>query len=312
MTRSTSSIMILCFCAFAIFADVIFADQQSDKTKEDWSPISVGPIVTDTGVVCVRNQLIVQPYFFYNRARGSFNDDGSYKSYINKDKKSQYQEQLLLQYGITDRLQVDGQGVYQQNLKEVNGQNAESTGFGDSYLTLHYRFLEDKLYMPQVAGFFQLKIPTGKFQKADEGKLGTDLMGAITGGGSYEHSYGVTLTKKMKPFVFYADAIYNFPIARSVNDVNTKYGFYTNYDASVEYFLPKGFSLMLEINGLWQGDRRGNGALVPGSDQYSLVLGTGIGWSCKRVQTLLAYQRTLAGTNVDVNDSLVFTFACPF
>lgn len=283
------------------------AESCLDRSSKDWCPCSAGPIITDTGVVCARNQLVVEPYLFYNRTRGTFDDNGHYKSFVNKDTQSQYQEQLLLQYGLTDWLQLDAQGVYQQNLRKVSGDSAEDTGFGDTYLTLHYRAVKEEGAMPQVAPLFQFKFPTGKYQKADEGKLGTDLMGSTQDAGAYEHSYGVTVSKNVKPFVFHLDAIYNFPIVRSIDGVNTKYSYYTNYDASVEYFLPKGFNLMLEVNGLWQGDRRQDGAPIPASDFYSLTLGTGLGWSCKKVQTLVAYQRTLAGTNAAVNDSLVVT-----
>ena len=92
----------------------------------------------------------------------------------------------------------------------------------------------------------------------------------------------------------------------------TQYGNYINCDAAVEYFLPKGFSLMMELNGLTQRDKRVNGAMVPDSDTKSLTFAPGIGWSNDRIQTLIAYQRTLLGTNVAANDSVVATFVYTF
>jgi len=294
------------------FAHTSFSDDSHDIKHEIWDPRSAGPITAWTAPLCENGRLLIQPFFFYNRTRGTFNEGGHYKSFKNKETKSQYQEFLFAQYAVTDRFEIDGQGVYQQNLHHVDGRRAASSGFGDSYLYLRYCTFDETKWLPQTTTLFQLKIPTGKYQKADEDKLGTDLMGATSGGGSYEHSYGVILTKKMRPFIFHADFAYNFPIETRVDGVNVKYGSYVNYDFGVEYFLPHGFNLMLECNFFKQGDRRYDGYLVPASDVGQMLICPGIGWSDDKIQTLIAYQRTLTGTNVDVNDSLVFTFTYTF
>ncbi len=85
-----------------------------------------------------------------------------------------------------------------------------------------------------------------------------------------------------------------------------------NCDFAVEYFLPKGFNLMLELNGFLQGDKWQDGDRQPSTDIRYLTIAPGIGWSNKKIQTLLAYQRTLIGTNIDANDSVVFTFVRTF
>lgn len=137
-------------------------------------------------------------------------------------------------------------------------------------------------------------------------------MGATSGGGSYDHGYGINLTKKLKPFIVHADAIYSFPIERKVDAVKTKYANYLNYDFGFEYFLPKGFNLMLEFNGFLQGDKKEDGEKITSSDINYFSVAPGIGWSSKSLQTLLAYQRTLTGTNTDANDSVILTFVYTF
>ena len=307
------SVKILCIISFIItYCTGAVTASECEKTRDEWNPVSAGPITTWTAPLCGKGKLVIQPFFFYNRTRGVFNDGGHYKSFTNKETKSQYQEQLFMQYGITDHLEIDGQGVYQQNLRHVDGDSAASTGFGDSYIFGRYCAIEESKWLPHITALFQLKLPTGKFQKADEGKLGTDLMGATSGGGSYDHGYGISLTKKLKPLVFHADFIYSFPILTKVDGVKTKYGDYINYDFGMEYFLPYGFNLMVECNGFIQGDRKSDGQLIPASDVQYLNIAPGIGWSCDKIQILLAYQRTLAGTNVDVNDSIIFTFVYTF
>jgi len=306
-----SRFAIALVAANIIFLTAAYAGQ--DAANEEWNPPSAGPITAWTAPLCGKGKLVVQPFFFYNKTRGSFDAGGDYGSLPEGDKKYQYQEQLFVQYGLTERLEIDGQSVYQQNFIEQEGLKAHAEGFGDSYLFLRYCALEEQTILPHITGVFQLKIPSGKYQKADPDKLGTDLMGAASGGGSYDHGYGIQLTKRLKPFIIHADALYSFPVKRKVDGVKTRYGAYLNYDFGIEYFLlPKGFNLMLELNGFLQGDKEEDGRRSPGSDVAYLTAAPGIGWSNKYVQAILAYQRTLAGTNTDANDSVVMTFVYTF
>jgi hypothetical protein len=69
---------------------------------------------------------------------------------------------------------------------------------------------------------------------------------------------------------------------------------------------------MLELNGFLQGDKIQDGERIPDSDSNYFSVAPGIGWSNERMQTLLAYQRILTGTNTDANDSVVLTFVYAF
>lgn len=298
-------------CILAIFIHTIFTDYALSQ-QEEWEPISAGPITTWTASLCGKGEFVIQPFFFYNRTRGAFNSEGHYDSLPRGDKKYQYQQQLFAQYGLTEKLEIDGQIVYQENFIKQGDLKAHSRGFGDSYLFLRYCILEEQNTLPHITGIFQLKIPTGKYQKADANKLGTDLMGATSGGGSYDHGYGINLSKKLKPFVIHADAIYSFPLERKVGGVKSKYNRYLNYDFGFEYILPRGFNLMLEFNGFLQGDKKQDGERISASDINYLSIAPGIGWSNEKIQTLLAYQRTLIGTNTDANGSVVLTFVYTF
>jgi hypothetical protein len=153
-----------------------------------------------------------------------------------------------------------------------------------------------------------MRFPTGTYQKLSPGKLGTDM----TGTGSYDQGYGVILTKKIKPFILHTDFIYNIPARTKIDGVKVGYADYVNLDYAVEYILPKGFSLLLETNYFWQGDQKRNGILAPSTDSSSLLLVPGIGWSSEKVKALICYQRTIAGTNANVNDSFAFTLICTF
>ena len=306
--------VLICFLSQLVLCslfDISFA-HKDDKEVDEWNPISAGPLTTWTAPLCGKGKFIIQPFLFYNRTRGTFNTDGRYDSLPADDRKFQFQEQLFAQYGLTDRLEIDTQGVYQENYAKQGDRKAHSNGFGDSYLFLRYCALEEETWLPHITGIFQLKLPTGKYQKADPNKLGTDLMGAGSGGGSYDFGGGINLSKKLKPFVAHADFIYGVPQERKIDTVKTRYGRYLNYDFGIEYFMAAGVNLSFELNGFLQADKKQNREKIPATDTAYLNLSPGIGWSNQKIQTLLGYQRILSGTNTDANDAVVFTCVYTF
>ncbi|TAN61040.1 transporter [bacterium] len=289
-----------------------FAHGEAAGLSGEWEPVSAGPVTTWTAPLCGKGKLVAQPFMFFNRTRGAFNANGRYDSLPAGDSKYQFQEQLFLQYGLSDLLEIDAQSTYTQNYIKQGGVKAHSRGFGDSYLFLRYCALEEEPWFAHMALVSQLKLPTGKYQKADPDKLGTDLTGAASGGGSYDLGIGLNLTKKHKPFVFHADALYNFPRERKVDGTKTEYGRYLNYDFGMEYFFAGNFNLMLEYNGFTQTDKSRDGERIPSSDISSLIIAPGIGWSNEVIQALISYQRALTGTNTDANDSVACTFVYTF
>ena len=132
------------------FAGAIINAALAHEDTSEWEPVSAGPVTTWTAPICGRGKFVMQPFFFYNRARGSFNSDGHYNSLPKGDKKYQYQEQLFMQYGITDRLEIDGQAVYQENYIKQGGSKAHANGLGDSYLFMRYCALEEKGWLPHL------------------------------------------------------------------------------------------------------------------------------------------------------------------
>ncbi|OGP84213.1 MAG: hypothetical protein A2Z08_01255 [Deltaproteobacteria bacterium RBG_16_54_11] len=299
----------------AIAQEAPVAPKEADATpeevpapEEEWNPPSPGPITTWTAPLCGRRKFAIQPFFFYNQTRGEFDSKGHYNPLPKGDQEYQFQEQLFVQYGITERLEVDAQTVYQENYIKQGGASAHANGFGDSFLFLRYCALDEKKWFPQLTALLQLKMPTGKYQHEDSEKLGADLMGT----GSWDPGFGLILTKKIKPFIFHADVTYSFPQRVRINGVKTWYGNYLNCDVAVEYFLPKGFNLMVEANAFFQGDIKEDGVRIPNSAVKYLIIAPALGWSCDKFQILLGYQRVVMGANTDANDSVVLTCVYTF
>jgi hypothetical protein len=299
------ALVIAVFTGF-VFLSSAFASEAPvpvSVEQEEWYPLSVGPLTTWTAPFVEKGKLLIQPFVFYNRTRGTFDADGHYNKLPKGDRQSQYQEQLFVEYGITDNLELSGQIVYQQNMVKNEEGRAHARGFGDSYLYLRYLLNAESKLLPDIVGMLQVKAPTGKYQHLDSAKLGTDSMGT----GSWDPGIGFIMTKRIKPFILHADAVYSFPQKVQIDGVNTRYADYLCYDLGVEYFLPKGFNLIFELNGYLQADTKQDGELTPSTNTEYLTLAPGIGWSCDKLQLLLAYQRVVAGINADANDSVVLT-----
>lgn len=288
--------------------DLCFAAEANEK----WSPPSAGPVTTWTASLCGKGKIVIQPFFVYETVRGSFDSNNNYNSLPSGDKAHEYKQQLFMQYGIVDKLEIDMQTEYKEKYAKEGDSTAHANGFGDSYMFLRYCAIEEGRSMPHITGLLQLKLPTAKYQKADPDKLGTDLMGADSGGGSYDAGLGINVTKKLKPFILHADAVYNFPQEVKVDGVKTRYGRYLTCDFGAEYFLLKGFNVMLEFNGFLQQDKSEDGSKTPGSDMSFFTFAPGIGWSNDKIQTLLAYQRVFMGTNADAKDAILFTLVYSF
>lgn len=297
-----TGIILLCLGLFNML-NCAFAEEEIECEL-----ISAGPITTWTAPVCCKGEFVIQPFLIYNRTRGFFDYDGNYHSLPAGNKKYQFQQQLFAQYGIIDRFELDCQIGYQENYVKESGDSTNSDGFSDSFLFLRYCAVEETKKLPHITGLFQLRLPTGKYKDLNPDKLVTDLMGT----GSYDPGFGIIMTKTIKPFIFHLDVIYSLPIEADIDGVDTKYGNYLNCDFGLEYFLPRGFNLLLEFNGLVQGDIKQDGGKISNSSVNYLIGGLGAGWSNKKNQTILAYQRTLLGTNNDANDSVIFTLVYKF
>ena len=298
----TLMILVCVSCAIALESTDV------EKTTE-WNPPAPGPLNGWSAPLLSSKEFVLQPIFYYYHTRGVFNEDSAYKSYKDGERSHQYAYDLVLYCGITDKLEIDFEGFYYENYRGLpSDANANAGNFGDSIIYARYCLQEEKDWIPCVTALAQMKFPTGKYQKEDPDKLGTE----ITGTGSYDQGYGVILTKKIKPLILHADFIYNLPAITRVNSIKTKYGDYVNYDFAVEWILPKGFNLLFETNFYQQGDQRDDGEYMSDTNANFVQLVPGIGWSCEKFKVLFCYQRTIAGKNTNVNDSfactLIYTF----
>ena len=304
--NDTFKIKVLLSVFFILIA--VSACAEDDKS-EVWQPNTPGGFVTWGAPLCGKNKLVTQPLYFFNITRGEFDGEGGYKSLPSKDYEYQQLIQLLVKYGITDCLEIDAQPSWQFNYHKEGGESAESNGFGDLPLAVRICGVEETKYLPRLTGLFEVDLPTGKYQKSDEGNLDTD----ITGAGSTNYTFGLNLTKGIKPILLHLDLLYTFvPSPVRIDGVKTEFSDTYEINFALEWVFYKNFNLLGELTWQKQGDRKEDGDWKPSTDQSSLVIGTGLGYSQKDWQILVGYERTVAGENVDANNTVAITAIVTF
>ena len=295
------------------FADLL--GLQPKSIEECWLPPTAGPFATFTAPITEKDHIVLQPFFFYNWTRGTFDDNSHYHSLPKGDRKETAVESLFMQYAPVDNFEVDAQLFINEVRTRQAGKSASASGLADTLLMARYNLLHqtNAWWCPETSLLTQIKLPTGKHDHADPNLLGIDLMGT----GSTDLTIGLDLTKCYKPLILHGDLWYSWPIETQIDGVPTRYGDYLQWNAGVEIpFWKDKFAYMLEFNGLHQANTRERGVAVGGNRVNNVSMGTGIEYIPRDdLQFLIGYQRTLWGTNVDANDTfgitLVWCFGLP-
>ena len=159
MLRRVLALILVSFFMIGIKISSAVEEASGSTAQEEWNPPSAGPITTWTASLCGKGKFVIQPFFFHNRIRGEFDSEGKFHG--GTAIEHQYQEQLFMQYGIADKLEVDAQAAYQENYTKQDGVKRACAGFGDSYLFLRYCAFEEKGWLPDITGLMQFKMPSG-------------------------------------------------------------------------------------------------------------------------------------------------------
>lgn len=283
----------------------------AEEKNDVWDPVTPGPFTTFTAPLIKKNAFVVQPLYFFNITRGVFDGDAHYSSLPSKDYRYQQLIQLYTQYGLTERIEINAQPQWKINYAKEEGVSAENAGFGDFLMNIRYCGIDETTWCPRVTGLFQVKLPTGKYEKPDAGKILTD----ITGTGSTDYTYGLSFTKGVYSIrtLFHLDLLLtNIPTPVKIDGVKTGFSNIYTVNGAFEWIFYKNFNLLGELLWQTQGDDRLDGDRASDTGQGSLIFSTGIGYSRENWQVLIGYQRTLIGNNVNANDTLAGTVIITF
>ncbi len=243
--------------------------------QENELPETFGPLLTDTAVPVGKGALYLQPSWSLGSVTGGFNTHGQ-RVGVGGNFRS-FAGDLQITYGVWDNVEVFTfipVEVNWANSVEVLGpggeRSARHAGLSDINLTLKYRLVQEGPVAPTITAVLATDFPTGHYKNLNPSRLGTDALGS----GSYVPTTGLNLSKRVKPFIFYANLYYSMPTAFS-NDEGKQYPRdFVTANLAAEYPLTEKWIALLEFTSFWDAGRLyGPGANVAPAHLLSVLPG---------------------------------------
>lgn len=182
------------------------AEALFQQASEMFNPWYAGPLLTGSAHVLKPGLFNLQSYLFVTTQYGQYDNQ---RNTINTPNFIQLNVPIILQAGILDWMDasVTVQGFYNQT------QGRESVNLGDTSVSVGIGLVKEGAFMPAFLIQLSESFPTGKFNKLDSEKFGSDS----TGSGSYETAIGLNFTKVIwwwlleHPMSFRASFSYKIP-----------------------------------------------------------------------------------------------------
>lgn len=167
----------------------------------------------------------------YRVADKHFTGDGKKEYYLSNIWGAKSSYNLTLQYGVSDRFEIEFMGEYMNSLQEsqtteyIAATNSTKTvvskqkgsGIGDSYFKMKYQILPEKKYMVSLTGNLNLTVPTG--EKNPKDIRSAEQYDLPVGNGTYAVSAGLYARSIVYPYSFTGYAGYTnfFPGKKKFN-----------------------------------------------------------------------------------------------
>ena len=172
-----------------------------------------------------------------------FNSKGKREYYPESSFEASYFLLFMVDYGLTDRIQIEAQTEYNNTVQVLNSKlvwpeldtNALShyhnkgKGIGDSYLGVKYLLVKEADNRPSLSGEVQLTIPTGRKNPANVKSM--QEFDPPTGYGCFDLDFTVRTKYIRYPYSLtgYVDYIYAFAGSKKINatdpgETKFKYG----------------------------------------------------------------------------------------
>lgn len=190
------------------FVEPAWADPPADPHGRSDGPWFTGTLLSSRGTTVEQGHAIIEPYFFYTRYGGLYNDNWRLQSEVQSEA---FIQQTYFIYGLTSRIDLEiapqWLGMY------ASGES--STGFGDFPLLVGFQAFRSPphSWWPDVRIWAQEMFPTGRHDDLAPSRSG---LGG-TGGGSYATTIGIGIQKAIDVD---CDHVFRYR-------VNLTYGFYS-------------------------------------------------------------------------------------
>lgn len=233
MKKLAALLSVLCFLPeFAFSAP----GQEPEQIQGPWF---TGPLLTPSGYTIPQGHVNLEPYLYVNNTIGKYDGNWSTKS---ASTFTSTIVQLPFFVGLTSFM--DLQMFPQVQYNHVKDQN--HVGFSDLPIALNFQVWKEHpgSYAPAVRVGIAETFPTGKYQKLNSTKLGTDIMGE----GVYATAFSTVFSK-------------TFGLGGS-HYLRTRVAFNYSISSSVHV---KGYNT-------YGGDETTKGKVIPGN-QFSAMVG---------------------------------------
>ena len=194
--------------AFVCFSESGWCGDAEIDPHPSSDPWFTGTLLSTRGRTLDQGRLVIQPYFFYTRYGGLYNDN--WRLHSATVSRTIIQQTFFI-YGLTNRIDI---GIAPQWLDNSSSRDSIS-GFGDFPLQLGFQLLrgDSDSWLPHVLFWIQEIFPTGRYN--DLGSSTVELGGI--GGGSFGTTLGVAVQKVLR---LGGDHVLRYRL-------NASYGFYS-------------------------------------------------------------------------------------
>ncbi|HEX2580275.1 MAG TPA: hypothetical protein VHK67_07735 [Rhabdochlamydiaceae bacterium] len=193
---------------------VVDAEKEFAEAQKMFNPWYAGPLLTPSAHILTPGYVNIQPYLFYINNYAKFDEHGHSHKISNTHTFNPIFPVLIGILPWMD-LSFSFQGVWNQAKKQY-------TGFwGDSKVGLGFGLLHEGPYRPAILFGISETFPSGRYQKLNPKKDGTDA----TGAGSYNTTLSLNLSKvvwwlTLHPMNFRVSFNYTLPALVSVKGYN--------------------------------------------------------------------------------------------
>ena len=288
-------------------------EPEAEAAKEEESPATFGPIITDTATPVERGHFVIQPILGYSFVNSAFNDN--WRRASAGGNLQTFTMGWKFTYGLMDDMEAFMIIPYVHHwARKVNepGPNGEASantgGLLDVNLTLKYRVVEETATLPTLTALFSMNFPTGRLINLEPSAFNSDVIG----GGAYVFTPGVNISKYLEPFIVYGNFWYSMQTSFTDNGGKHYPGDFVTVNLAAEYLMTKKWIALLELTSYWGGGR----LVGPKTDspQASLVsMVPGIEYmATEKVSVALGLKIDLVGKNTDAAItpllSMMYTF----
>lgn len=250
LSRLVLSVLISCIC----LPELGWCGNSETDPHPSSDPWFTGTLLSTRGRTLDPGHLVVQPYFFYTRYGGLYNDN--WRLHSATVSRTLIQQTFII-YGLTNRIDI---GIAPQWLQNSSSQDSIS-GFGDLPVQLGFQVLrsDSDSWLPHVLLWVQEVFPTGRYNELGPS---TVELGGI-GGGAFGTTLGVAIQNVLRlggdhVLRYRLNASYGFYSPVTVRGFNTYGGGFdtvgrvdpgsvTTFSVAGEYTLTRQIVLALDI-----------------------------------------------------------------